>query len=111
TDKTLMELGRAGVGRVDVVAPGFSADCLETLEELAMEGRASFLAAGGKAFNYIPALNEHPQWIDALGRIALDNLGGWVSDTWDRDADEQTRQASRNRALSMGAHSTRTAAK
>jgi ferrochelatase len=105
TDKTLTELGRAGAGRVDVVAPGFTADCLETLEELAMEGRASFLQAGGKEFHYIPALNENPHWIDALGRIALENLGGWVSDSWDRDADEQARQAGKNRALAMGARS------
>ncbi|WP_018076345.1 ferrochelatase [Thiobacillus denitrificans] len=105
TDKTLEELGRAGTGRIDVVAPGFTADCLETLEELAMEGRAAFLAAGGKEFRYIPALNEHPQWIEALGRITLENLGGWVSDNRDRDADEQARQASRNLALSLGARS------
>ena len=105
TDKTLEELGRAGTGRVDVVAPGFTADCLETLEELAMEGRATFLAAGGKEFRYIPALNEHPQWIEALGRIALENLGDWVSDNRDRDADEQARQASRNLALNLGARS------
>jgi ferrochelatase len=103
TDKTLAALGREGVGRVDVIAPGFTADCLETLEELAMEGRASFLQAGGKEFHYIPALNEHPQWIDALGRIALDNLGGWVSDTRDLDIDEQARQASKNLALKLGA--------
>ncbi len=103
TDKTLIELGRAGVKRVDVVAPGFVADCLETLEELAMEGRASFLQAGGQDFHYIPALNEHPKWIDALGRIALENLGGWVGDTEDREAVEQARQAARNRAIAMGA--------
>jgi ferrochelatase len=105
TDKTLAELGRAGTGRVDVVAPGFTADCLETLEELAMEGRASFFAAGGKEFNYIPALNEHPQWIDALGRIALENLGGCVSERWGRAADVQARRASTIMALSMGARS------
>ena len=99
------ESGREGVGRVDVVAPGFTADCLETLEELAMEGRASFLQAGGKAFHYIPALNEHPQWIDALGRIALDNLGGWVSDSRDGEADEAERRASKARALKLGARS------
>ena len=103
TDQTLDELGRAGTGRVDVVAPGFTADCLETLEELAMEGRATFLAAGGKAFHYIPALNEHPQWIDALGRIALENLAGWASGARDRDTDEQARHASRQRALEWGA--------
>jgi ferrochelatase len=105
TDKTLQALGREGVNRVDVVAPGFTADCLETLEELAMEGRASFLAAGGKAFHYIPALNEHPRWIDALGQIVLENLGGWASTNWDRDADEQARHASKNRAIALGAHS------
>ena len=103
TDKTLAELGRAGTGHVDVVAPGFTADCLETLEELAMEGRATFLKAGGKAFRYIPALNEHPRWIEALGRIALENLGGWASTGWDPDADEQARQASKNLALNLGA--------
>ncbi len=103
TDKTLQALGREGVKRVDVVAPGFTADCLETLEELAMEGRASFLQAGGKEFHYIPALNEHPRWIDALGRIALENLGGWVSEAWDRDADEQARLASKTHALKLGA--------
>ena len=103
TDKTLESLGREGVGRVDIVAPGFTADCLETLEELAMEGRESFLTAGGKDFHYIPALNEHPQWIAALGQIALDNLGGWISPDWDREADAQRREAARQRALALGA--------
>lgn len=103
TDKTLQELGRAGVKRVDIVAPGFTADCLETLEELAMEGRESFLTAGGGEFHYIPALNEHPAWIEALGRIALENLGGWVSDAWDSDAANLASQTSRNHALACGA--------
>ena len=103
TDKTLEALGREGVGRVDIVAPGFTADCLETLEELAMEGRETFLTAGGKDFHYIPALNEHPRWIDALGQIALENLGGWVSENWDREADASRREASRLAALGLGA--------
>ncbi len=103
TDKTLEALGREGVKRVDVVAPGFTADCLETLEELAIEGRETFLAAGGREFHYLPALNEHPRWIEALGEIALENLGGWVDLQWDRDADEQARQASRQRAAALGA--------
>ncbi|MBT9567710.1 MAG: ferrochelatase [Thiobacillus sp.] len=103
TDATLGELGRQAVKRVDVVAPGFVADCLETLEELAMEGRASFLAAGGKEFNYVPALNEHPQWIEALGRLALENLGGWASDSWNREDAEAARQTTLNRAVSLGA--------
>jgi ferrochelatase len=103
TDKTLEALGREGVGRVDIVAPGFTADCLETLEELAMEGRETFLTAGGKDFHYIPALNEHPRWIDALGSIALENLGGWINETWDRETDKLTRETSRQRALQTGA--------
>ncbi len=103
TDKTLAALGREGIARVDVVAPGFTSDCLETLEELAMEGRQTFLAAGGREFHYIPALNTHPQWIAALGHIALDNLGGWAQTSWDRDADSLAREASRTRALQLGA--------
>ncbi len=103
TDKTLHTLAREGVKRVDVVAPGFTADCLETLEELGMEGRATFLGAGGKEFHYIPALNEHPRWIDALGRIALENLGGWASEQWDHDTDEATRRDSARRARDLGA--------
>jgi protoporphyrin/coproporphyrin ferrochelatase len=103
TDKTLEELGRAGTGRVDVVAPGFTSDCLETLEEIAMEGRSSFLTAGGKEFHYVPALNEHPAWIAALGQIALDNLAGWVSDTWDSDDADQARQTTHHLAIQSGA--------
>ncbi len=103
TGHTLLALAREGVKRVDVVAPGFTADCLETLEELAMEGRASFLGAGGREFHYIPALNENPHWIDALGRIALENLGGWVSEQWDRDANEAMRRDSARRAHNLGA--------
>ena len=102
TDKTLGELGKAGVNRVDVIAPGFTSDCLETLEELAMEGRDSFLTSGGKEFNYIPALNEHPAWIAALGQIALENLGGWVSATPDKDAAERQRQQSKQLAMERG---------
>ena len=103
TDKTLSELGKAGVQRVDVVAPGFTSDCLETLEELAMEGRDSFLTSGGKEFHYIPALNEHPAWIAALGEVALENLGGWVSTTQDKEAEEHQRKLSKQLATERGA--------
>jgi protoporphyrin/coproporphyrin ferrochelatase len=74
TDATLRSLGKRGVARVDVVCPGFIADCLETLEEIAMEGRQAFMTAGGKAFHYIPCLNDEPGWIAALGGIAERNL-------------------------------------
>jgi protoporphyrin/coproporphyrin ferrochelatase len=103
TDKTLQELGKAKTERVDVVCPGFVADCLETLEEIAQEGRDSFLSAGGKTFNYVPALNESSTWIDALGQIALENLAGWVSETWDQNAVERELVDSAARAKSFGA--------
>ncbi|MEJ8847318.1 ferrochelatase [Variovorax rhizosphaerae] len=77
TEPTLRALGTAGVGRVDVMCPGFPADCLETLEEIAMEGRDAFLQSGGKAFHYIPCLNDNPAWITALAGIAERNLFGW----------------------------------
>lgn len=77
TEPTLREMGRSGVGRVDVLCPGFPADCLETLEEIAMEGRAAFLESGGKEFHYIPALNDDAAWITALAGIAERHLAGW----------------------------------
>ena len=77
TEPTLRELGAAGVSRVDVMCPGFPADCLETLEEIAMEGRDAFLGAGGKEFRYIPCLNDSNAWITALSNIADRHLGGW----------------------------------
>ncbi|ODU07789.1 MAG: ferrochelatase [Rubrivivax sp. SCN 71-131] len=77
TEPTLQQLARAGVESVDVVCPGFAADCLETLEEIAQEGRAAFLAAGGKALHYIPCLNDDAAWIDALAALAERHLAGW----------------------------------
>jgi ferrochelatase len=74
TDVTLEKLGREGVGRIDVICPGFAADCLETLEEIAMEGRATFKAAGGKEFNYIPTANDAKPWVTALTILAMENL-------------------------------------
>ncbi|NML45162.1 ferrochelatase [Ramlibacter sp. G-1-2-2] len=77
TEPTLKKLARAGTRRVDVACPGFTADCLETLEEIAQEGRAAFLTAGGKEFHYIPCLNDETEWIAALGNIAQQHLAGW----------------------------------
>ena len=78
TEPTLKALGKEGVGRVDVVCPGFASDCLETLEEIAMEGRDAFLAAGGKEFHYIPSTNDTPAWMTALSIVTLENLAGWT---------------------------------
>jgi ferrochelatase len=69
TDVVLTELPKRGVARLAVVCPAFTADCLETLEEIDMRGRATFLEAGGTAFTYLPCLNDDPQWIDALAAI------------------------------------------
>jgi protoporphyrin/coproporphyrin ferrochelatase len=77
TAPTLHDWGQKGISRVDVICPGFSADCLETLEEIALEGRADFLAAGGKEYHYIPALNEDARWIQALADITERHLAGW----------------------------------
>jgi len=70
TAGTLVELGKQGLARVDVFCPGFVSDCLETLEEIGIEGRKTFLDAGGKEFNLLPCLNEAPEWIVSLGKIA-----------------------------------------
>ena len=99
TQPTLIALARAGCGRVDVACPGFVSDCLETLEEIAQEGRDDFLKAGGREFNYIPCLNDRPQWIAALTDIALANLGGWL----EQPASAEARERTRERAKALGA--------
>ena len=76
---TLTDLGKAKTKRIDVICPGFSNDCLETLEEIAMEGQHLFQKNGGGTYHYIPALNENDAWIHAMTEIALENLQGWVS--------------------------------
>jgi ferrochelatase len=77
TQPTVEALARRGVRRLDVVCPGFVADCLETLEEIGMEVRDAFLASGGKEYRYIPCLNDETEWIKALGEITLQHLAGW----------------------------------
>ena len=66
TDKLLRKWGKSGIGHVQVICPGFTADCLETLEEIKIQNRDFFLSAGGKKFDYIPALNDQPRHIAAL---------------------------------------------
>jgi ferrochelatase len=70
TEPTLVSLAREQVKRVDVICPGFVSDCLETLEEIALGARETFLAAGGREFHLLPCLNESPAWIAALAEIA-----------------------------------------
>lgn len=78
TQQTLERLAADGVRCVDVICPGFVADCLETLEEIAIENRTAFLAAGGKEFHYLPCLNENPDWIAALAQLCQQQLDGWL---------------------------------
>jgi len=103
TAATLEELGRKKTRRVDVVCPGFVADCLETLEEIAMEGKASFLNAGGGEFRYIPALNDRPLWISALADLAQSHLAGWLDETWSQAAENQESQQRLQQARALGA--------
>jgi ferrochelatase len=102
TEPTLVALARAGVARVDVFCPGFTSDCLETLEEIDQEARAAFIAAGGKEFGYIPCLNDQHEWLAALAGIAILHLQGWDTMPADASADERL-EAQRRRALAAGA--------
>ena len=77
TEPTLKMLAAAGVTDVDVVCPGFVADCLETLEEISQECRHAFLEAGGRQFRHIPALNDDPAWIAGLAGLTARHLQGW----------------------------------
>jgi ferrochelatase len=77
TEPTVRRLATDGVKRLDAICPGFAADNLETLEEIAIEARDAFLAAGGQEFRFIPCLNDRDDWIRALGDLALQHLQGW----------------------------------
>ena len=77
-DKTLEAWGASGVGTVDVICPGFSADCLETLEEIAMQNRDLYLESGGKALRYIPALNVRPDHIALWHDLAQEHMSDWL---------------------------------
>jgi protoporphyrin/coproporphyrin ferrochelatase len=76
TEPTLIEMAKTH-SRVDVFCPGFTSDCLETLEEIAMEAKEAFLGAGGKTYFYIPALNNNVLWLDALEQLVNRHLQGW----------------------------------
>jgi len=82
TDEVLQDWARSGHSNVHIICPGFAADCLETLEEIQMQSRRVFLAAGGKQFSYIPALNEDPAHIEALANIILKNCRDWEGRTF-----------------------------
>ena len=106
TAPSLSQLASTGVRRVDVICPGFVTDCLETLEEIAIEAKQLFLAGGGKEFHTIACLNDSPAFIAALAELIERQMSGWPetstdrSDTERRDVDAKK---SRERARLMGA--------
>jgi protoporphyrin/coproporphyrin ferrochelatase len=108
TEPTLIAMAKAGVKRVDVVCPGFTVDCLETLEEIAMEAKEAFLHAGagaaapldGRQFHYISCLNDSVDWVRGLGQIAQKHLSGWDTHT---GLDTAALAAQRADALALGA--------
>jgi len=100
TAEVLTRLGKQKVARVDVICPGFVSDCLETLEEIAIEGKTTFIQAGGREFNFIPCLNERNEWMQALTDIVLTHLLGWTAGPSTEELDN-----SRLRAMAMGAKS------
>lgn len=99
----MTQLGKEKTRRLDVICPGFVSDCLETLEEIAIENKAAFLQAGGGDFNYIPCLNERPQWIQALMQIIKENLSGWLPSETEAAHLASQAEVGRKRALAMGA--------
>ncbi|MGI9317367.1 MAG: ferrochelatase [bacterium] len=96
TDQTLESLPGEGVHSVQVLCPGFSADCLETLEEIAMENKAVFMNAGGQCYEYIPCLNIEPAHIEMMKTLVLTNTQGWNND---QEKPEHRQQ----RAINLGA--------
>jgi ferrochelatase len=105
TAPTVQQLAREGVERVDVICPGFTSDCLETLEEINMEVRHEFEQAGGKDFHYIPCLNTSPAWILGMAEIAEQHLIGWptILTPAQRAAQRRDAQVGAQYAANLGA--------
>lgn len=98
TDKTIEAMARAGIRSLDVICPGFSADCLETLEEIDGLNREIFLHAGGERYRYIPALNDRPDHIRMLADLVLRNLQGWTAPVSPGEAEDSRRRAEEMKA-------------
>lgn len=102
-DATLREWAGENLERVDVVCPGFAADCLETLEEIAMTNAELYRHAGSGAYCYLPALNDRDDHLDALVEVAMRHLHGWIAPDgeWDETAARAAAAATRGRATVM----------
>ena len=99
TEPTLISMAQQGVKRVDLICPGFTSDCLETLEEIAQEAQEAFHHAGGETFHYIACLNDSPQWVQAMHSLCLQHMAGWPLPTHQ----VQDLEISRQQALGLGA--------
>lgn len=106
TAPTLTKLAKQGVKRVDVMCPGFTSDCLETLEEIAIEAKQDFLGAGGKEFHFIACLNQSPTWISAMAALAEEHMTGWRTCLTESERGDLKREieASRQHAERLGAN-------
>ena len=107
TDKILQKWGKTSIEHVQIICPGFSADCLETLEEIKLQNREFFLEAGGKTFSYIPALNDHPTHINALNDIIIKHCQGWseFSNDWKMETTTRELENSQSRATALKTNS------
>ena len=105
TDETLRRWGAEKMGKIDVICPGFSADCLETLEEIEMQNAALFASSGGGKLRYIPALNARDDHVSFLSRTIEKNVAGWpeASPDWSLTETSQQLEKSLQRAREMGA--------
>ena len=101
TEPTLIDMAKSGVKSVDVMCPGFTGDCLETLEEINMEARHAFMESGGKEFHYIDCLNDSPEWLAGLADFSITQIGGWP--TGPLKADIEKLSATKAAALALGA--------
>tara|TARA_B110000238_G_C16140397_1_gene445919 strand:+ start:4029 stop:5138 length:1110 start_codon:yes stop_codon:yes gene_type:complete len=105
TDKTLEAMAKNKVKSVDVFCPGFSSDCVETLEEIDMLNREIFMDAGGEKFQYIPALNDSEDHIEAIYQLAMNHMQGWSASSaeFNGEQDQQEKLASQQCAKKVGA--------
>jgi ferrochelatase len=103
TSDVLTELGKRKTGRVDVACPGFVADCLETLEEIGIEAKHAFAAAGGGELQLISCLNDSDAWMRALTQIVREHLGNWIDPQWSAQSADRVASERQARARALGA--------
>lgn len=96
--EVIADLGKQKINNLHVICPGFSSDCLETLEEINMEGKSIFIDNGGKNYKYIPALNSDPNWIKAMGIISSSNLQGWIDPKWSKVKEQRSSNLTKKQA-------------